>query len=273
MGNEWNAMTYEGKDNILHVVRREAAQMMSLASEPGVWERQTGSEKWQVRDVIGHLVDTTEGYFVSFDAARGNGSVGEPYGTVPMAERVNEKAQEFRSIPQEEMLSRLHDDFEKFYGIMDALTEDEWSNLIVSHYYMGPLPAFFYPAFQLMDYGVHSWDIRQGMGRAHGLAGDAADLLAPFMLILWSATASTENAGEPFEVGIRVTSGPNAADYKVRVAKDGFAHEVASIDGLPVVFEFDPASLVLTAFGRVNAGTFRGDPALADQFLNLFFRI
>ena len=31
---------------------------------------------------------------------------------------------------------------------------------------MGPLPAFFYPAFQLMDYGVHSWDIRQGTGRA-----------------------------------------------------------------------------------------------------------
>ena len=76
MGNEWNAMTYEGKDNILQVVRREAAQMMSLASDPGVWETQTASEEWEVRDVIGHLVDTTEGYFVSFDAARGSGSMG-----------------------------------------------------------------------------------------------------------------------------------------------------------------------------------------------------
>ena len=44
-------------------------------------------------------------------------------------------------------------------------------------------------------------------------------------------------------------------------------------DDLPVVFEFDPASLVLTAFGRVNAGTYRGDAALADRFLNVFFRI
>jgi len=26
-------------------------------------------------------------------------------------------------------------------------------------------------------------------------------------------------------------------------------------------------------FGRVNAGTYRGDPALADRFLNLFFRV
>jgi uncharacterized protein (TIGR03083 family) len=273
MANEWNAMTYEGKDNILHVVRREAAQMMSLASEPGVWEQQTASEKWQVRDVVGHLVDTTEAYFVSFDAARGKGEAGDAYGLPGMAERVNEKAQAFRDLSQEEMLSRLKDDFDTFYGIMDGLTEGEWGNLIVPHFYMGPLPAFFYPAFQLMDYGVHSWDIRQGLNRAHGLAGDAADLLAPFMMVLWQATASTENAGDPFEVGIRVTSGPNAADYRVRVAKDGFAHEVASIDGLPVVFEFDPASLVLTAFGRVNAGTYRGDPAIADRFLNLFFRI
>ena len=45
---------------------------------------------------------------------------------------------------------------------------------MVPHFYMGPLPAFFYPAFQLMDYGVHSWDIREGSGKAHGLAGDAA---------------------------------------------------------------------------------------------------
>jgi len=30
---------------------------------------------------------------------------------------------------------------------------------------------------------------------------------------------------------------------------------------------------VLTVFGRVNAGTYRGDPGLADRFLNVFFRI
>jgi hypothetical protein len=48
---------------------------------------------------------------------------------------------------------------------------------------------------------------------------------------------------------------------------------VGDVQGLPVTFEFDPASLVLTTFGRVNAGTYRGDAALADRFLNLFFRI
>ena len=77
-------------------------------------------------------------------------------------------------MPREELVERLRGDFDKMMETFDALTDDDWTNLMVPHFYMGPLPAFFYPAFQLMDYGVHSWDVRQGTGRAHGLAGEAA---------------------------------------------------------------------------------------------------
>jgi hypothetical protein len=45
------------------------------------------------------------------------------------------------------------------------------------------------------------------------------------------------------------------------------------IDDLPAVLEFDPASFVLTAFGRTNTGTVRGDLGLAHEFLAGFFRI
>jgi hypothetical protein len=43
--------------------------------------------------------------------------------------------------------------------------------------------------------------------------------------------------------------------------------------GVPAVLEFDPANFVLTAFGCSNAGTVRGDRAVSDRYLNLFFRI
>ena len=45
------------------------------------------------------------------------------------------------------------------------------------------------------------------------------------------------------------------------------------MDDLPAVIEFDAGSMVLTAFGRGNFGTVRGDMALAEKYLNLFFRI
>jgi uncharacterized protein (TIGR03083 family) len=269
MGN-WNAMSYEGKDTLLRQVRKEAEQFFAMVDDDDVWEAPTGAGWWQVRDVVGHIVDTTEAYFVSFDAARSNSEVAPPYGTPGMAERVDRQAQGLRAVPRAELVERLRTDFDKMMEIFDALGPEEWGGLTVPHFYMGPLPAFFFPAFQLVDYGVHSWDVRQGTGRAHGLAAETADLLVPFMFPLWMSTIAKPEA---CEIGIRVTSGPNAGDTRVTVGPDGMTYEPGDASDLGAVLEFDPGSFVLTAFGRSNSGTIRGDRAIADRYLNLFFRI
>ena len=269
----WNAMTYEGRDTILRVVRQESEQFFDMASAPDAWERPTACPEWQVRDVVGHLVDTTESYFVGFDAAHGRGEASEAYGLPGMAERVDTQARSLRDVPQGELVERARADYARFAGILDGLDEQDWTGLVVPHFYMGPLPAFFYPAFQLMDYGVHSWDIRQGTGRAHGLSGDVADLLVPFMFVLWQATAAVPDSAEPSELGVRITTGANAGDTVMRVGPGGLSYESGDLSAVSTVIEFDPSSFVLTAFGRCNAGTVRGDAAAAENFLNLFFRI
>jgi len=123
-----------------------------------------------------------------------------------------------------------------------------------------------------MDRAVRSWDVRQGTSRAHGLDGDAADLLVPFMFALWQGTVKTDEIGEPFTIGIRV-GGRNGGDYRVTLSKDGMTYEPGEIDDLPAYIEFDAGSMVLTAFGRGNFGTIRGDFELAERYLNAFFRI
>ena len=270
--SEWNAMTYEGKDTILRVVRNEAERLFALADRPDAWEVPTPCEGWSTRDIVAHIVDTTEGYFRAFDAARGTGEVPEPYGLVVMGKKIDEAATAFRGAPQAEMMERLRNDFHKMQEILEAIGPEDWTGFIVTHPYMGPVPAFFYAAGQLMDYGVHGWDIRQGTKRAHGLSGDAADLLVPFMFEIWRGTVRTEAVTEPFTIGIRVT-GRNAGDYRVSVSDQGLSYEQGEIDSLPARIEFDAGSLVLTAFGRGNFGTIRGDMELAERYLNLFFRI
>ena len=269
----WNAMTVDGKDTILRVVRQEAEGFFTLVQQPDAWRAPTGCAEWQVRDVVGHLVDTTENYFERFDAARGGLEVEPAYGLPGMATRVDERAESFRDESQADMVERVRADFDKMMGIFEALTPEDWTGLTVPHFYMGPLPAFFYPAFQLMDYGVHSWDVRQGTGRAHGLSGEAADLLVPFMFVLWQATVTPDPGTEPCDIGIRITSGPNAGDTMVHVGPEGMRYEPGPLGAGTTVLEFDPGSFVLTAFGRCNAGTIRGDRAVADRYLNLFFRI
>ncbi|PZG04246.1 maleylpyruvate isomerase family mycothiol-dependent enzyme [Nonomuraea aridisoli] len=270
--NEWDATSYAGKDTILRVVREEAERLFALAEPEEAWEAPTACAGWAVRDVVAHIADTTEGYFAAFDAARGGGDPGAAYGLPGMGARVNEQAVALRGIAQKELLDRLRADFERMQDILRGLAEDEWDGLIVPHFYMGPLPAYFYAAGQLMDYAVHAWDIRQGAGRAHALPGEAADLLVPFMFVLWQSTVRKDADLTPFELGVRV-GGVNGGDFRVSVGDGGMTYEKGSLAGLPAVVEFDAGSMVLTTFGRVNAGTVRGDLAVAERFLDLFFRI
>jgi hypothetical protein len=59
----------------------------------------------------------------------------------------------------------------------------------------------------------------------------------------------------------------------VSISDQGMAYEPGATGDLPTVIDFDAGSLVLTAFGRIHGGNVRGDQALADRFLNLFYRI
>jgi uncharacterized protein (TIGR03083 family) len=270
--SKWNAMTYEGKDTILRVVRDQASEMFALAEQPGAWEAPTACESWRVKDVIGHIVDTTEGYFKAFDIARSGTAAPDAFGLLVMHERAGNSAQAFGSLSQPEMMTRARADLDQMMGILEPLTADEWGGLMVPHAYMGPVPAFVYAGGQLMDYGVHTWDIKQGSGQAHALSADAADLLVPFMFIIWQSTIRPDADLSPFSVGIRV-SGRNGGDTRVSISDQGMSYEAGDISDLPAMLEFDPGSMVLTAFGRVNGGTASGDVALANRFLNLFYRI
>jgi hypothetical protein len=93
------------------------------------------------------------------------------------------------------------------------------------------------------------------------------------MFVLWQNTTELDKVKtEPLTVGIRV-SGRNSGAWRVTVDENGYAYEAGSVDELPVVFDFDPASLILTAYGRINGGTAYGDQAAADRYRTLFHAI
>ena len=178
--SEWNAMTYEGKDTILRVVREQAEQMFALAEQPDAWHDQTACESWEVRDIIGHLVDTMEGYFKAFEVARSGATPENAYGLLGMHERAGDSARAFRELSQPEMMARVRKDLDQMMAILAPLTAEEWTTMIVPHFYMGPVPAFIYAAGQLMDYGVHTWDMRWGQGEKDAkLDGRTAGVLVP----------------------------------------------------------------------------------------------
>ncbi|MEO3763922.1 maleylpyruvate isomerase N-terminal domain-containing protein [Streptomyces sp. B8F3] len=268
----WNFMEPASRKNLEQIWRREADTMLALAADPAHWESPTAAGHWQVRDVIAHMADTTAVYLNSFAAARGKADPVGPLNVRDMARIMDEDALALRSVAQDELLARLRGLLDEILQVTGELSDSEWTKLLVPHKYMGPVPACFLPICQVLDYIVHTWDIREGLDDCHVLSADAADILVPVCFLMWQNTSDTTGT-EPFSIGIRVTTGPHAGTTRADITGDGIAFTPGPVDDQHTVLEFDPASLVLAAFGRANTGTCRGDQRLAGRFLNLFYRI
>ncbi|MBV9170334.1 MAG: maleylpyruvate isomerase N-terminal domain-containing protein [Chloroflexi bacterium] len=267
-----NIMEYSGKEFLLDLDRAERAEFYRLLEE-APWEGKTESGHWQVRDLCGHMIDVTEGYLDRFDAARTNRQVPEPLGLKIMAQKLDEGALRSRSLSKEEAIARLKTASDKLYEIFDALDEKSWAGEIVSHAYMGPLPACFFAAFQLIDYSIHSWDIKAGLGREEPLSDAAAITLIPFMLIVIQYTVDAERAHElKTRFGIEI-SGPGGGRWCVNVDGTSVSYEEGATAGCDAVFSFNPSEFVLSTYQRRRGGTISGDPALAERIRDLLFKI
>jgi Mycothiol maleylpyruvate isomerase N-terminal domain len=65
----WDFQDPASKGRLLGVLRREIDEMFELAAEPERWNAPTACPGWEVRDMVGHLLDATEGYLSAFDIA------------------------------------------------------------------------------------------------------------------------------------------------------------------------------------------------------------
>jgi uncharacterized protein (TIGR03083 family) len=268
----WDFQDPAGKGRLLGVLRRELDGIFDLAADPSNWNTPTACPGWELRDMVGHLLDATDSYLAGFDIARRGGTAPPSVGVAGMAVASDEAARAYRSTPRDELLARFRDRTDQLLAEFEPLSDAEWSGLIVPDRYMGPLPAMILAAGMLGGATVHGWDIREGMGAPHAISGDAADLLVPFVYLLWWATADTSSVEEPYAIGIR-TGGHNGGDTRCDVTNAGLQFSAADIEDCPAILEFDPASLVLTGYNRINSGTVRGETRFATNFRSLFIAI
>src|SRR5262249_5415578 len=268
----WDFRNPASKPRLLEVLGREFDDVFTLLSDGALWHRPTACAGWDVRDMAGHLLAATSGYLPGIYLSRRGVARPTPVGVTGMAHASDEAARAFRSVERDDVLHRLHDTTSQLMHEFEVLSESEWSELLIPDPYMGPLPAMIVATGMLGGAVVHGWDVREGIGLRHTVPGDAADLLVPFAFLLWTATADTSAVPQPYSIGIR-TTGPNGGDTRFTIASQGIGFAAATIDDCDAVLELDPGTLVLTAYGRVNAGTIRGDPRCAANFRSLFTAI
>jgi uncharacterized protein (TIGR03083 family) len=256
-------------------VRTERGKFYQIIDVPENWEAPTRSGHWQVRDLAGHLIDVTEGYLNRWDMAR-RGEPATPLGLLVMAQELDRVAMTFRNLPRYEVIGRLRSSSDRLMTIFDGLTAEQWGGFTITHVFMGPLPMFFYPAFQIMDYGVHTWDMRWGLGEKDAKVDDrAAGLLVPYMFILMQSTVDQDSARDvDLEYGI-VVDGEWGGMWRAKVKDGQFSYEpVSDTSGLPATFRYaDASDFVLTSFQRGDYSTASGDPNAIATAQRLYFKI
>jgi len=268
-------MDYNDKATVLDVVRTERANFYDIIDNPDNWYVQTRCSEWEVRDMVGHMIDVTEGYLAGWEMA-GKGETGNALGLEIMSDRLNEHAQAFRSLSREEAISRLKSDSNQVFAIFDALTPEEWMGSTIPHPYMGPIPTCFYPSFQIIDYGIHTWDMKWGLGDKTGKLDErTAGILMPYMFIVMQYTVEEESAkGVDAVFGI-IVDGEWGGQWRATVKDGQFTCVPAdSLDDVQAIFHFKNASdFVLTTYQRFPGGETSGDSKVIDQIRHLFFRI
>ena len=262
------------KSSVLTVMRRDREKFTNLVSDPENWNVMTRSAGWEVRDLVGHMIDVMEGYFKQWDETKAGGSP-TTAGLDVMGTTLNDHALDFRKLPREEALDRFKKDAMKLDGILDAVSADAWGSSLVMHPYGGPAPEGAYATFQIMDYAVHGYDIEYGLGnKLATIPEDSAGLILPFSFIFWQGTVDQNEAeGVDMQYGIDV-AGPWGGKWRVTVKDGKFAYEPekGNFEGCSALFFFPNAQEeVLTFFGRFPGGAAQGDPAAIEKVRHLFF--
>lgn len=271
-----NAFDPSSKDTVLDVVRSERARFYTIIDDPANWNVQTRCTEWEVRDMVGHMIDVTEGYLKAWDRANKGEPPVDALGTGVMADELNKHAMGLRQLSREEAIARLKADSDKMLPIFESLTPDQWNNFMVGHTFMGPLPTLFYPVFHVMDYGVHTWDMHWGLGEKTARMDErSAGVLVPFMLIVYSATVVADSAkGLDVTYGIEV-DGEYGGTWKATVKDGKFESQpTGDLSGVQATFHYDCASdFVLSAFQREDLSKATGDPDVIKKVRSLYFTI
>lgn len=267
-----NVGEFSNKGFLLDLDRAERAEFYKLLDE-APWEGKTASGHWQTRDLCGHMIDVTEGYLERFALARAGTAFPDPLGLPIMASKLDEGATRFRSLSKSDAIARLKTASDKMFDIFEGLDEKSWSGEIVPHTFMGPLPAYFFAAFQLLDYSIHSWDAKAGLGRDEPLSDAAAVTLIPFMFIVLQYTVDAERAADlKATFGIEIT-GPGGGSWQVGVEGTAVTINEGSTEGSQTVFTFEPSEFCLSIYQRMRGGTVSGDAGIGERVRDLLFKI
>jgi uncharacterized protein (TIGR03083 family) len=259
----------EGKAHLLSLLQKEYEQLLelSIGLDDKQWAATTPCEEWEVRDVVGHMVDVAESYLGYFTLAEKGWDAGEALGWGAYPGALSSCARSYRRLPRLELLARLEGLSGPLVAKLEALTPEQWATMLVPHRYGWPLPPFVLGVFQLIDYAVHSWDVRVATGGSDDIAYETAQPLVPFSFTVYNFLFDAERAaGQDVTLQYDVDHPDGTLEpWTVAIQQGQLVVAPGTPENPEAVLRLTPSQLLLRVFRHQNCGI-TGDEAAVARF-------
>lgn len=264
-------------ENLVKLVQRQSERLEQYlaALPPEAWTRPSACDRWEVRDVVAHLVMWAELYanFIS-RAVQGELSPLEgwpPAGSLagpPFHEWSAQAAIKHRESLGEQLLPTFRSTHSQFNQVVMGLGPQDWDK--PSYHPVGIRPVRERVEAMIMEKAVHGWDIRSRLEPSAPLSAESLPVVSE-----WAGRRGINFLGladfRPsssllalvcyhFEVTNIPTSG-----YDIVIENESIRMGPAVTASPNVTFRCDAETFVLTVLGRLKLDSVIADGRLAVE--------
>ena len=235
------------------LARSEASRLSDYLGNlsPAAWEHSTACDRWQVGDVVAHLVWIGE-FYVTFITRALAGDLTAPPGSPKDAQYANVPAEDFYSLKAFEYRESLGDDllptftrrFDELGKILEQLTPDDYER--PCFYHSGNRPVWTLADLTVQELTVHAWDIQSHLEPDAHLSPECQP-------VLLERVVQRPQPGLKLAKRVRFElSGAVDTAYDLAPTGDGAKVEPAVNGAAESVLKWDVERFILMLYGRAS---------------------
>jgi uncharacterized protein (TIGR03083 family) len=226
---------------------------------PEAWRKPSACDRWEVRDVVAHLVLGAEIYAESISRGlRGDTSVpagGPPVGSFTAASFSDPMAQTTiarRESLGDQVLSTFNATNDQLNRLHAGLGSEDWEKPCYHGAAALVAPVRTFVDLRMFELALHGWDIRSSLEPEAHLSAESLPTLMGLIppLIGWSFWSGARLPA-PIRYRFHLT-GPGASNSDIVVAGDTVRLELVGAGTANVSFHCDTEMFVLLMLGRLT---------------------
>ena len=243
----------------IQLVRQESAKLSGYLGQlaPDRWQRQSACDRWQVGDVVAHLIGGAQLYCDSIARGlKGHTSPGPgrpPPGSVDSAmlgEAIAALAVSSRQRLGDRLLDAFNTSSEQLHRLFEGLCSEDWDKLC--YHPVSLFPARFFADLRLFELTFHGWDIRSGVESRAILSPEPLSVIVPMIAELAGRLITADlEPGHTATHRFRLT-GAVSRDYDLSAGANGVIVSAAGSSMPDATIRCDAGHFGLLMTGRLD---------------------